>query len=207
MNMNKIILRYQYLINDIYNAYFRWSRSIVDNESVPASELATTSPYLYDARPFATVWLRNIDRLIRTAGIEPEKFEFVDVGCGKGVSTLYAQDKFRFSRVSGFDFDQGLVSIAKANRDGSSVRKREAITFFAGDAAQIKLPATRSFCFLFNSFGADVLRLFLANNLDMLRETRSVIGYANCHELHVFDEIKDVTVRRVKWHRCATISF
>ena len=207
MTSGSISLRWQYLLNDAYNTYFRRSRRIADAGFVPVSGLTTDSEYVTDARASATVWLRNIDRLIKASGIDTRKFHFLDVGCGKGVSTLYAQDQFRFAGMSGFDFDERLLAIAKENRDRSRVRNKAAVNFFSGDAGKIRIPEQRTFCFLFNPFGPVVLNLFIANNIDMLRSTGSVIGYANCRELHVLDRFPGVRINKVERFNSAAVSF
>lgn len=203
--LQKAILRGQYLLNDGYNAYFMRTRGIKDSAFVPVNELRTGSENLPYAQAYATVWLRNIDRLIAAARIDPAQFDFLDVGCGKGVAALYARDRFKFARVGGFDFDDHLVATARRNLVLSSVKGE--IDFFAGDAAEIRLPARRTFYFLFNPFGAAVLQRFVDNNLETLRSTGSVIGYANCREMQVFDGIEGVTVNHVKGHRCAALTF
>lgn len=202
-----LALRLKYLINEGYNDYFLRSRRIADSSNIPVTELQTESGYLAHAQPSVAAWLLNINRLIQVGQIDAAQFDFLDVGCGKGIAAIYAKDRFPFRKVAGFDFDKRLTEIACSNRDGARVVGRESIHFYHADAAEIRLPHQRTFCFLFNPFDATVLRLFVNNNLHMLRETGSVIAYANCKALHVLESFSGARIFRITKYNCALVRF
>lgn len=60
---------------------------------------------------------------------------------------------------------------------------------------------------MFNPFNGDVMRAFLLNNIDILRKTKSVIGYANCKELDAIREFCPEIILEISDYRCAVIYF
>jgi SAM-dependent methyltransferase len=103
---------------------------------------------------------------------------FIDLGSGKGKACFYAANKYRFKQLIGVEFSGPLVEAADANRKNFGAPN---IRFLHMDAAQFALPEGNNLVFLFNPFGEFILRKFLENNIDQLRQSRSVIAYVNDH--------------------------
>ncbi len=128
-----------------------------------------------DANDFNLVWLKNISRTVKKISKHHSLnlLEFIDVGCGTGISTLYAH-KFRFRRIWGFDFQPSFIDQANANRIRRS--KYAEVEFHVGDATSICFQDSEpKVLFLFNPFGSTTLRKFLENNHDKLLIGRSFL--------------------------------
>jgi SAM-dependent methyltransferase len=91
-----------------------------------------------------------------------EEFSFIDVGAGMGrVVLLAAQLPFR--QVEGVELNPTLARIAKRNLAvwRASGRARVPMKIICGDAVEFLLPAGPCLAFLFNPFGAPVMRRLL----------------------------------------------
>ena len=93
-----------------------------------------------------------------------EDTTFVDVGAGMGRVLLLAAE-LPFRRVVGVELNPQLVRIARRNaaiwrRQGRALAP---IRIYSADAADFRFPAPPFVVFLFNPFGAVVMRRFLAN--------------------------------------------
>jgi SAM-dependent methyltransferase len=118
-----------------------------------------------------------------------DAFTFVDLGAGMGRALLLAAE-FPFRAVIGVELHPLLARIAKRNLAlwRAAERARAPMRLVCGDAAEFPLPAGPCVVFLFNPFGAPVLRRLLrswsqsfsalAGQLDIL--------YVNNEQEHVF---------------------
>lgn len=150
---------------------------------VSKDELDVEESVKLDASPFMVVWLKNIDRLCSQL---PDDFEFnkyvlVDVGCGSGISTIYFYRKYSFKYVKGFDFSASLIKTAEENKRqllllGGNVKP---LAFEVGDAKSYRLPQEPLVMFMFNPFGWETMKVFIENNIETLRKTKSLLLYAN----------------------------
>ena len=154
------------------------------------------------------VWLKNIDRLMELLpkNYDLEDYRLIDIGCGAGISTLYCEENYKLKAYAGFDFEEHLISKSLENKSIASKNRQLEIDFFVQDAFEFSLPQTRSFLFLFNSFGGDTLNKFLSNNLETLRKTNSIIGYINDVHINIFTEL-DCVIRRNDYFNISLIEF
>jgi len=91
-----------------------------------------------------------------------EAFTFVDVGAGMGRAVLLASE-MPFKNVLGVELHPGLARIARKNltawrRDG---RARTPVKMISGDALEFTWPDGPCLAFLFNPFGAVMMRRWL----------------------------------------------
>ncbi len=194
-------LKIRYLINDSYNAWYIRKKGILDNEPASVSSFQNKSEVKENACPFLSVWLLNIKRIISASKIKTEHYDFIDVGCGKAISTIYVKDKYFFNSVSGFDFEPGLLESAFRNKGEAD------INFFEADASKLVLERKKWFVFMFNPFDAVVVEEFVKNNIEMFRATNSVIGYANAREMDVIKKFSPDKIVDIPKYRCSVIFF
>ncbi|OQW47704.1 MAG: hypothetical protein A4S16_08225 [Proteobacteria bacterium SG_bin6] len=98
-----------------------------------------------------------VEVVIAAAGVAPEKFTFIDYGCGKGRMVLLAAA--RFAAAIGVEYSPKLIAIAERNTQAFLARggaEREPI-FWKGNAAEFLPPGGDLFCYLYNSFGSEIL--------------------------------------------------
>ncbi len=100
-----------------------------------------------------------LDEAVALAAIDPADHVFIDYGCGKGRIVLLAAAK-PFARAIGVEYSALLIDIAQANSRTFSQRGGAKVTpeFWQGNAADYMPPAGRLFCYLYNSFGAEILQ-------------------------------------------------
>ena len=91
-----------------------------------------------------------------------EETTFVDVGAGMGRAMLLAAE-MPFRAVMGIELNGALVRIARRNLAlwRKAERARAPMTLVCGDAAEFPFPDRACVAFLFNPFGAAVMRRFL----------------------------------------------
>ena len=140
-----------------------------------------------DSTPYMTFWLKNIDRLMGliSSDIKLENYHLCDVGCGLGISTIYFQKKYNMKSYSGFDFNQDLIDAAKLI--SKDLELDENVEFEFKNANEKIMESKSYLLFMFNPFGIDTMQNFINNNLDVFKENKSIILYAN--DLHI-NEIK-----------------
>ena len=92
-----------------------------------------------------------------------EEFSFIDVGAGMGRAMLLAAE-LPFRQVVGVELNPTLARIARKNLAvwRASGRARAPMRLVCRDAAEFRLPAGPCLAFLFNPFGAPVMRRVLA---------------------------------------------
>ncbi len=106
-----------------------------------------------------------IKRWQRTKPIAPiEEFTFVDIGAGMGRAMLLASE-LPFRSVLGIELNPKLLRIARKNLGywRKSGRAIAHIRLYSGDAASFQFPPGPCLAFLFNPFGAPVMRRFVRN--------------------------------------------
>lgn len=198
-------LKVRRLVNGLWNAHYVRSRRIPDAVPVKVSAFKTRSHNKIHARAFEPVWLNDIDLLIKTDRTKTSDYHFLDIGCGKGISTLYVSEHYHFRSVTGFDFVPDFIEAAERNLRASTVKGP--IDFYIGDAGDWLLDERRWFLFLYNPFSDHVLEQFLRNNIDILRKTQSVMAYANAQELETVADFPHEMIYRLPQIRSAVILF
>ena len=146
--------------NEDFNRRWISERSIMNHQVIDVSNLCVSEQDKCDASPFHVVWLKNIDRLMNmlSNNIRSKDITFVDVGCGSGISTLYAADNYLFKEYIGFDFDPELIKSAELNRNLFKTGNKS-LAFLQENARSYALPNEKCLLFMFNPFGFSNFRL------------------------------------------------
>lgn len=100
-----------------------------------------------------------VTAVIGHTGVEPERFTFIDLGCGKGLPLLVA-GRAGFRRVIGVEFAPELAETARANLRLLGIAQGEVVT---GDAGAFGFPSGPLLVFFYNSFQPEVLTRVFAN--------------------------------------------
>ena len=88
-------------------------------------------------------------RAIETSGILPEKFCFVDVGCGKGRALIIAS-LYQFHELIGVEYSRKLCQIAERNLKRCGIH---AARIVCQDATEVIYPSMNTFAFFYHPFG------------------------------------------------------
>lgn len=124
-----------------------------------------------------------------------EQFSFIDVGAGMGRAVLLASE-LPFRQVVGVELNPTLARIARKNLAvwRASGRAQAPVKIICNDAVDSRLPAGPCLAFLFNPFGATVMRRLLAAWSKTLSGTVSKqtekldLIYVNNEQDHVLEQ-------------------
>ncbi len=171
--------RIERVLNEARNSRWISKYAFVQTGFMPLGEGATTQGMPQDANPHQLVWLANLQYGVRKAaqfeGIT--SWNFLDLGCGTGVPSIYAHLRLGFKRSEGFDIDSRFIEWAKENARRAGVEKD--VIFETANASDFMLPDRKYFLFFFNSFGEVTLKAFLETNKDRLEKNRAIICLVN----------------------------
>jgi hypothetical protein len=106
-----------------------------------------------------------IGRWRRSPQMAPlDEYTFIDFGAGMGRGMLLAAE-YPFRQVVGVELNSTLARIARRNLTlwRKAGRARSPMRLHCGDAAEFPFPQGPCVAFLFNPFGAPVLRKLLSN--------------------------------------------
>jgi hypothetical protein len=121
-----------------------------------------------------------------------QDFTFVDIGAGMGRAMLLASQQ-PFRQVLGVELHSTLVRTGRRNLTiwRKSGRAVSPLRLTLGDATQFRFPPGPCVCFLFNPFGASVMRRLLRHlaatfadrpgQLDLLYVNNEQEGELECH--------------------------
>jgi ribosomal protein L11 methylase PrmA len=90
---------------------------------------------------------------------DPNKFTFIDLGCGKGI-TLIVAAMLGFKKVIGVEFAPELVEVAKKNLTKMHISNAVVLN---SDAADFSFPQGDTVVYLYNPFSEKVMRQVVTN--------------------------------------------
>ena len=104
-----------------------------------------------------TIIRRALDTLGDIAG-----YTFVDIGCGKGRPMIVASE-YPFALALGYDISADLVRIANANAVvmARHFPQRPPIRALHANVSDLQVPSGKAVVFLYNPFGAELMRSLL----------------------------------------------
>ena len=109
------------LYNESYNFLFKKLNNIKIDKSGNKNNLKQDIKYLEHSTVLNTAWLLNLKRLYNLSKkhVDIANYHFLDVGCGNGISLIYAYKKLKFKSYSGFDFVLEYVEIRQEYNEGA----------------------------------------------------------------------------------------
>ncbi len=116
---------------------------------------------------YAGIATSAVRRALADVPISPEKFTFVDLGCGKG-RALFVAAELPFPRMVGVELATELCGIAQSNI-ATNPDWASRITVLNEDATAFNYPDGPLLVYLFHPFLAPILRRVLANLERQLR--------------------------------------
>src|SRR5579863_940267 len=119
-----------------------------------------------------------------------ERFTFIDVGAGMGRAMLLAAEH-PFRRVIGVELNPTLARVAQRNLEiwQAAGRARTPMQVVCGDAVEVPVPKGPCVLFLFNPFGASVMRRLMKRLSAVFanRAGRLDLLYVNNEQEHVIE--------------------
>ena len=134
------------------------------------------------------------------------RFEFVDIGSGKG-RVIFVAEYFGFNNLTGIELDQFLVNEAENNRKHYSYKRKESqIEFVHANALEYPYKNTATVYFLFNPFNEEVLEKVL-DRIIRLSKAETWFVYMNPLYPKAFDrsEIEYVQTFKTRFYTEALV--
>jgi SAM-dependent methyltransferase len=143
-----------------------------------------------DANYYQPIARRGFAQLLAAADVDPALTSFVDLGAGRGRALVFAAEH-GFRTVVGVELDPALAEQARSNvarwEAGRGRRAVRPVTFDVRteDATAVELPPGPVLVFVYNSFGADTLRIVLNRLVASYDEDRRPITLCYFNPVHV----------------------
>ncbi len=137
---------------------FDAARGVDTDGNIPLWKLKVDSANAADGvryQPMQQDWL---EESVRTLGLDVSRFDFVDLGCGKGRAVIIAAE-MGFASSTGVEFAQELAETAQTNLD---ILKLKNSRIVHGDAAAYDFPTGDLMVYMNNPFGESVMRPVIA---------------------------------------------
>jgi SAM-dependent methyltransferase len=119
-----------------------------------------------------------------------EEFTFLDAGAGMGRAMLLASE-WPFRKIEGIELNPVLAGIARRNaaKWRAAGRATSPMRVRCGDAVELRFPKGPCLVFLFNPFGASVMRRLLLRIAEEFRERPGEVDllYVNHEQEHVLE--------------------
>lgn len=164
----KSLLQRLPLVRRIYAGWMR-SHPFDVTHGIDASGFVPTSDCATEAVPAALInpyggSQPSIVRRVLASLPEPQRYAFVDIGCGKGRPLVVASE-FPYQRVVGVELSSRLAETARSNAAAIAARfpDRTPIEIQVADATTVSPPADRVVYFLYNSFGRELVKALVEN--------------------------------------------
>jgi SAM-dependent methyltransferase len=141
-----------------------------------------------------SVFQALVRRWQRSGPVAPiEDFSFIDIGAGMGRAVMLA-GRLPFRQVVGVELNPTLVRIARRNMAVGRVweQTRSPMKMICRDAVEFPLPPRPCLAFLFNPFGAPVMRRLLAAWSKSLAGQPAQLDllYVNNEQEHVLEQFR-----------------
>lgn len=104
---------------------------------------------------------RILFRLFKALAVHTKKYDFVDVGCGKG-RVVFVAENAGYDHLTGIELDEELIKEAEGNLKRYVLkRKSSEIEFIHINALKYEYKNKATVYFLFNPFNEEILRKVL----------------------------------------------
>jgi predicted RNA methylase len=106
--------------------------------------------------------------ILNSIPIRRERYEFVDIGCGKGRALIVAHE-IGFRPITGVEISPSLCEVAERNLEKCGIEGR----VVRQDAVSFELPLGPTVIYLYNPFRARIMKRLVKNIERRLRESTS----------------------------------
>lgn len=155
---SRLLLKAHRVVGETRCRIYDWRHAVQTCGDVALSDLRVVGGSVEHGAPYAPSHPTFLDKILRQLPIEYSRYQFVDLGSGKGRVLLVASE-FPFRRITGVEFASELHDIAVQNVKNyrSSSQLCRDIQCVNGDAMQYVFPDEPTVLFMFNPFRPAVL--------------------------------------------------
>jgi SAM-dependent methyltransferase len=175
------------------------TREIIKVYKLDSVSSAYIHSHGYDACDIA-----RLRRDLSFPAIAREKYEFIDIGCGKGRALIFAAE-MGFGKVTGVEISPMLSEIAAKNLKICGIDG----TIVTQDAGTFVIPENPCVCYLYDPFGKPVMKKFVANIENRLKRSAQDLWIIyrgplysrileSCPALEMFEQTFDTAFYRAR---------
>lgn len=140
---------------------------------------------------------RILFRLFKAMPPDTKKYDFVDIGCGKG-RVVFVAESAGYDHLTGIELDEELIKEAKNNlKQYVLKRKISGIEFIHINALTYEYKNKATVYFLFNPFNEEILRQVLAR-ICQLTSSETWFIYMNPRYQKPFEEKQIEQIQKIK---------
>ncbi len=190
------------LLRRIYNGWarahpFDAAHGVDTSGFVPAVQCASAGVLAAQISPYGGSQ-PSIVRTVLASLPAPERYAFVDIGCGKGRPLIVAAE-FPFRRLVGVELAPRLAQVARANAAIVAAQHpgRTPIEILVGDATAVSPPAERVVYFMYHAFNHALVRALVANLEQQLRNRLQHAFFVYYNPVH--GEVLDQSPHFARW--------
>lgn len=187
---NRFNARELYL-NKIYNYFFIRFYGIKFNSHVNDITLFNCLDFndsQKSANPLHFAPLLRVRKLLNYLPSKYQKYNFIDIGAGKGIVMYFILKNYNFNFVYGLEFEKSFLEDAKENLK----KLNNKFTLIYNDAKTYILPDKPFIIYLYNPFKEYILNEFINNNIEYFKKNESVLLYHNDIHSKNLKERKDI---------------
>tara|TARA_A100001035_G_scaffold87112_1_gene67787 strand:+ start:10497 stop:11174 length:678 start_codon:yes stop_codon:yes gene_type:complete len=198
-----ILNKFIYFFNEKFNYFFILIfGNLTDKKLEILDEKISKNSYKY-ANINQTVWLLNIFRAIKMISnnitLNPKKYQWIDIGCGNGISAIFVQVFFQLKKQYLFDLNKKCIQVSNENFKKAknsligSIFGIEIPIIEKNDACKIILKRNnfKFIFYLYNPFSEEILREFILNNKNNFKKG-DIIIYINDLHKKLFEEFLEI---------------
>lgn len=155
---SRLLLKAHRILGETRCRVYDWRHAVQTCGDVALSDLRVVGESVEHGAPYAPSHPTFLIKILRQLRIDYSRYEFVDLGSGKGRVLLVASE-FPFRRITGVEFASELHEIAVQNVKNyrSTSQRCRDIQCVNGDAMQYVFPDAPTVLFMFNPFRPAVL--------------------------------------------------
>lgn len=140
---------------------------------------------------------RILFRLFKTISPHTKRYDFVDIGCGKG-RVIFVAESAGYEHLTGIELDEGLIKEAKNNLKGYTLKRNSSeLAFIHANALAYEYRDKATVYFLFNPFNEEILRRVL-DRICQLTSSETWFIYMNPLYRKPFEEKQIEQIQNIK---------
>jgi len=158
LSTDKVLQRLQLIVGETRCRMYDWRHQVHTCGDAELADLHIVGRSEEHGTPYVPTHPGFLSALFRSLDIDYSRYQFIDLGSGKGRVLLVASE-FPFKRIVGVEFAVQLHKTALDNvkRYKSDTQRCEDITCVHGDAVHYTFPNEPTVLFMANPFGPPIL--------------------------------------------------
>ena len=168
----------EYVINKCYNYFFilfnriKYHKHVDDITLFKCTDFKDSQEY---SRSLHFAPLLRVRKLLNYLPEKYQKYNFIDIGSGKGIVMFFVLKNYNYNFIYGLEFEKNFVNEARENLK----KYKNKFELIYSDAKTYIVPDKPFIVYLYNPFKEVILNEFINNNIKNFIQNKSVLIYHN----------------------------